>query len=68
MKKIITILLAAVISMVAAKTSSAQTPYIGGSLTAAYHDIIRIDTLFLGGYQFNAKWAIGGGLGLDIAA
>ena len=68
MKKIITILLAAVISMMAARTSSAQTPYIGGSLTAAYHDIFRLDTHFLGGYEFNDKWAIGGGLGLDIAA
>ena len=68
MKKIVTVLCVTAAVLLTARNSSAQTPYIGGSLTAAYHEIFRLDTHFFGGYEFNDKWAIGGGLGLDIAA
>ena len=44
---------------------SAQTPYVGGSLQAAYTTYFDFRPHFLGGYEFNDKWAIGGGVGLD---
>lgn len=47
---------------------SAQTPYIGGTLTAAYYNSFELDTHFFGGYEFNDKWAIGGGVGLTLNA
>ena len=47
---------------------SAQTPYVGGSLQAAYTTYFDFRPHFLGGYEFNDKWAIGGGFGLDLTA
>lgn len=47
---------------------SAQTPYVGGSLQAAYTTYFDFRPHFLGGYEFNDKWAIGGGVGLDLTA
>ena len=47
---------------------SAQTPYVGGSLQAAYTTFFDFRPHFLGGYEFNDKWAIGGGVGLDLTA
>ena len=47
---------------------NAQTPYIGGSVTLAYADGFKSDTHFFGGYEFNEKWALGGGLGLNLLA
>ena len=46
----------------------AQTPYVGGSLQAAYTTFFDFRPHFLGGYEFNDKWAIGGGIGLDLTA
>lgn len=46
----------------------AQTPYIGGSVTLAYTGGFNSDTHFYGGYEFNDKWALGGCVGLNMAA
>lgn len=62
MKKVIFIL---VLSMACLKVS-AQTPYIGGSVTLAYSNGFTSDTHAYGGYEFNDKWAIGGGIGLNL--
>ena len=66
MKKIVLILALAVLSMTGQRLS-AQTPYVGGSLTLAYVDYFKFDQHFYGGYEFNDKWAVGGGLGLDVS-
>lgn len=66
MKKIVLILSLAVLSLTGQRLS-AQTPYVGGSLTLAYVDHFKFDQHFYGGYEFNDKWAVGGGLGLDAA-
>lgn len=47
---------------------SAQTAYVGGSLNAVYYHSFQLKTHFFGGYEFNDRWAIGGGIGLDLAA
>lgn len=49
-------------------TSNAQTPYVGGTLTAAYNNNLKFDTHFYGGYEFNEKWAIGCGAGINLYA
>ena len=64
MKRVIFIL---VLSLACLKIS-AQTPYIGGSVTLAYTGGFKSDTQFFGGYEFNDKWALGGGLGFDLVA
>lgn len=66
MKKLSFKLLIAMAMSLACFSAKAQTPYIGGSLTAAYSNVFRLDTHFLGGYEFNDKWAVGGGIGLDL--
>lgn len=66
MKKIVLILALAVLSL-SGQRLSAQTPYVGGSLTLAYVDHFKFDQHFYGGYEFNDKWAVGGGLGLDVS-
>jgi hypothetical protein len=65
MKKIVLILALAVLSLTGQRLS-AQTPYVGGSVTFAYSNYFQFDQHFFGGYEFNDKWAIGGGLGLNV--
>ena len=64
MKKVIILL---VLSM-ACLEISAQNPYIGGSVTLAYTGGFKSENHVFGGYEFNDKWAVGGGLGLDLSA
>ena len=66
MKKIVLILALAVLSLTGQRLG-AQTPFVGGSLTLAYSDHFQFDQHFYGGYEFNDKWAVGGGLGLDVS-
>ena len=66
MKKIVLILALAVLSLTGQRLS-AQTPYVGGSLTLAYVNHFTFNQHFFGGYEFNDKWAVGGGLGLDVS-
>ena len=66
MKKIVLILALAVLSLTGQRLG-AQTPYVGGSLTLAYVDHFTFNQHFFGGYEFNDKWAVGGGLGLDVS-
>ena len=66
MKKIVLILALAVLSLTGQRLG-AQTPYVGGSLTLAYADHFTFNQHFFGGYEFNDKWAVGGGLGLDVS-
>ena len=65
MKKIVLILALAVLSLTGQRLS-AQTPYVGGSVTFAYSNYFQFDQHFFGGYEFNDRWAIGGGLGLNV--
>ena len=65
MKKIVFFLSLVAISLTC-RNMNAQTPYLGGSLTAAYNSYFKLDSHFLGGYEFNDKWAVGGGIGLEI--
>ncbi|MBQ5979291.1 MAG: hypothetical protein IJL58_04630 [Bacteroidales bacterium] len=65
MKKI-TIVFALVVLPLISHNLCAQSPYVGGSLNAVYFDNFQFKTHFLGGYEFNDKWAIGGCIGLDI--
>lgn len=44
----------------------AQTPYVGGSMTAYYSNSFVLSATVLGGYEFNDTWAIGGSIGFDI--
>ena len=67
MKKIVFFLSLVAISLTC-RNMNAQTPYLGGSLTAAYNNYFKLDSHFLGGYEFNDKWAVGGGIGLDLTA
>ena len=47
--------------------AGAQTPYAGGSFTAFYSTHFDYSTHVLGGYEFNDRWAAGGGLGIDLS-
>lgn len=67
MKKISIVFAFVVLSLVS-HNLYAQSPYVGGSFTAAYYNSFQFKTHFLGGYEFNEKWAIGGGIGLDLLA
>jgi len=67
MKKVSIVFAFVVLSLVS-HNLCAQSPYVGGSLTAAYYNSFQLKTHFLGGYEFNEKWAIGGGIGLDVSA
>jgi hypothetical protein len=64
MKKILFIL---ILSLACLKVS-AQTPYIGGSVTLVYSDGLASDNNFHGGYEFNEKWAVGGTVGLNLVS
>ena len=35
-------------------------------MTAAYFNSFEFDTHVFGGYEFNDRWAVGGGAGLDL--
>ena len=62
MKKFLFIL---VLSLACLKIS-AQTPYIGGSVTLAFSKGLSSENNFHGGYEFNDKWAVGGTVGLNL--
>lgn len=67
MKKLFFCLIALLTLSGAGNKLGAQTPYIGGSLTAYYVNSFALSASVLGGYEFNDTWAVGGGLGFDIA-
>ena len=67
MKKISFVFALLVLSFVS-HNLCAQSPYVGGSLSLAYHESFQLKPHFLGGSEFNDKWAIGGGIGLDLSA
>ena len=67
MKKLFFCLIALLTLSGAGNKLGAQTPYIGGSLTAYYVNSFALSATVSGGYEFNDSWAVGGSLGLDIA-
>ena len=67
MKRLFFCLIALLTLSVAGNKLGAQTPYVGGSLTAYYVNSFALSTTVIGGYEFNDSWAVGGSLGFDIA-
>ena len=67
MKKFFFCLIALLALSGAGNKLGAQTPYVGGSLTAYYANAFSLSVTALGGYEFNDTWAVGGGLGVDIS-
>lgn len=68
MKKFLFCLFALLAISGAGNKLGAQTPYVGGALTAdySYGYNFHCSASVLGGYEFNDRWALGGGIGLGI--